>query len=134
LLVADTLLVLTEGAETLTRGVTRAYGDISYFLEEEDATKASVVKEKLEESPDPKPNVIIEERTREKNKKIKNEDVVTKESDRLRHQEELFKQKHEELKAKWDEDKCKIGSTLGVKAFDLSTVQSYSDPKKIKIL
>jgi len=27
--------VLQEGAEILTRGITRSYGDISYFLEDE---------------------------------------------------------------------------------------------------
>ena len=36
LLISDTLLVLAEGAEVLTRGITRAYGDISYYLEDEE--------------------------------------------------------------------------------------------------
>ena len=35
LLLADTLIVLKEGAEVLTRSVTRAYGEISYFLDDE---------------------------------------------------------------------------------------------------
>lgn len=35
LLLADTLIVLKEGAEVLTRSVTRSYGEISYFLDDE---------------------------------------------------------------------------------------------------
>ena len=77
LLISDTLLVLAEGAEVLTRGITRAYGDISYFLEDEEeaTTVTNAVKN---EKPDEEvvcKNVIIEERTREKNKKIKNSDA-----------------------------------------------------------
>ena len=35
LLLADTLIVLKEGAEVLTRSVTRSYGEISYFLDDD---------------------------------------------------------------------------------------------------
>ena len=34
-MLADTLIVLKEGAEVLTRAVTRSYGEISYFLDDE---------------------------------------------------------------------------------------------------
>ncbi len=112
LLISDTLLVLAEGAEVLTRGITRAYGDISYFLEDEEeaTTVTNAVKN---ETPDDEvvcKNVIIEERTREKNKKIKNSDAQTKEGQRQEHQEQLFNEKFEELKARWEEDKCKLGN------------------------
>ena len=40
LLLADTLVVLKEGAEVLTRSVTRSYGEISYFLDDEVDEKA----------------------------------------------------------------------------------------------
>jgi len=42
-LIADTFLVLDQGAEILTRGVTRAYGDISYFLDEADEDETAAI-------------------------------------------------------------------------------------------
>lgn len=43
LLLADTLIVLKDGAEVLTRSVTRSYGEISYFLDDEvEENKATV--------------------------------------------------------------------------------------------
>ncbi len=86
LLISDTLLVLAEGAEVLTRGITRAYGDISYFLEDEEeattVTNAVKNEQTAEEVIKVCKNVIIEERTREKNKKINNSDAQTKEGQR----------------------------------------------------
>lgn len=35
LVLADTLIVLKHGAEVLTRSVTRSYGEISYFLDDD---------------------------------------------------------------------------------------------------
>jgi len=34
--IAETLLVLEQGAEVLTRGVSRIYQDISYYLDDDD--------------------------------------------------------------------------------------------------
>lgn len=42
-MIADTFLVLDQGAEILTRGVTRAYGDISYFLDEADEDETAAI-------------------------------------------------------------------------------------------
>lgn len=43
LVLADTLIVLKEGAEVLTRAVTRTYGEISYFLDDEPEDKNAVI-------------------------------------------------------------------------------------------
>ena len=65
LLIADTLLVLEQGAEILTRGVTRAYGDISYFLDEADEEETAAVddekqaKEKKTKPEQPKQKVAV---------------------------------------------------------------------------
>lgn len=60
--IADTLLVLDQGAEVLTRGISRAYPDISYFLDEE--TEETVQPKQIDTA-----TVVIESRTREINKK-----------------------------------------------------------------
>ena len=46
LILADTLIVLKEGAEVLTRSVTRSYGEISYFLDDEVDEHAAANKSK----------------------------------------------------------------------------------------
>jgi len=45
LLIADTLLVLDLGAEILTRGVTWAYNDISYFLDDLDEEETAAIED-----------------------------------------------------------------------------------------
>lgn len=45
LLIADTILVLDLGAEILTRGITRVYGDISYFLDDLDEEETAAIEE-----------------------------------------------------------------------------------------
>lgn len=36
ILISDTILVLESGPEVITKGISKLYGDISYFLEDED--------------------------------------------------------------------------------------------------
>ena len=76
-MISDTMLVLEHGAEILTRGISRAYHDISYFLDDEEpgedeptaATKDKSPNKKAHE-PKPQPkSIILEGRTREVNNK-----------------------------------------------------------------
>ena len=50
----------------------------------------------------------------------------------MNHQEELFQQKYEDLKARWEEDGVKLGQQLGLKTFDLTKICAYADSKQCK--
>lgn len=73
MLISDTLLVLEQGAEVLTRGVSRSYPDISYFLDDDEEETAAPEKNENKtieintKKPIKKESVVLEGRTREVN-------------------------------------------------------------------
>ena len=75
-MISDTLLVLEQGAEVLTRGISRAYPDISYFLDEGEEEPTAAVEES---KPVKKESLILEGRTRDVNKKVAKSEAISSE-------------------------------------------------------
>jgi len=72
----------------------------------------------------------LDSRTREIGKK-KDFTLQSREQERKDKQDQLFEEKYEELKSRYDEDKVLLGNQLGIKSFHLSSVQSFETEKQL---
>lgn len=54
---------------------------------------------------------------------------MSRQQARKAHQEEIFTKKYDELKDRYESDKVKLGKQLGIKTFDMGSINSYDNPQ-----